>query len=119
MTVVGTGDVGKFTAAAMMDPVAFNMHEIDLGVESLTPAEIVKELSRVSGEEIDLKFHGEQEAKDLALRDPRVQTQLWANEVGYQVDYKTLEKYPIRLTKFSEYLGKHRDVVQQTFRTYP
>ncbi|GAB1201687.1 hypothetical protein APSETT445_000270 [Aspergillus pseudonomiae] len=101
MTVLDPGDVGKFAAAAIVNPAALNKHEIDLGVESLTPAEIVRELSRVSGKE----------ARDLAVRDPRLYAQLWTNEVGYQVNFKELEKYPIRLTKFSEYLAKHQDEV--------
>ncbi|KAF5722453.1 NAD dependent epimerase dehydratase [Fusarium mundagurra] len=115
MTVVDPNDVGKLAAAAITKPLAFNKHEIVLGVESLTPAQIVQELSRVSGVEIGLEFYGEQEAKDLAVRNPKIYAKLWANEVGYQVDFKELEKYPIRLTRFSEYLEKHRDEVQQTF----
>ncbi|KAL2844250.1 NAD(P)-binding protein [Aspergillus pseudodeflectus] len=116
MTVLDHDDVGRFAAAAITEPAAFNRHEIDLGVESLTPAEIVRELSRVSGAEIGIEFYSEKEAKDLALGDLRIYAQLWANEVGYQVDFKELEKYPIRLTTFSEYLEKHRDEVQQTFK---
>lgn len=116
MTLVDPNDVGRFAAAAITEPLAFNTHEVDLGAESLTPTEIVQELSRVGGEDIGLQFYSEQEAKDLALRDPRVYAELWANEVGYQVDFKELEKYPIWLTKFSDYLEKHRDEVRHTFR---
>ncbi|KAF5618490.1 NAD dependent epimerase dehydratase [Fusarium tjaetaba] len=115
MTVVDPNDVGKFAAAAITEPLAYDKHEIDLGVESLTPAQIVQELSRVSGVEIGLEFYDEEEAKDLAVRNPKIYAELWANEVGYQVDFEVLEKYPIRLTKFSEYLEKHRDEVIQTF----
>ncbi|EXK23695.1 hypothetical protein FOMG_19545 [Fusarium oxysporum f. sp. melonis 26406] len=115
MTVVDPADVGKFAAAAITDPLSFNTHQIELGVESLIPAQIVQQLSRVGGVDIALQFHSEQEAKDLASRDPRVVAQIWSNEVGYQVDFKELEKYPIRLTKFSDYLEKHRDEVLQTF----
>ncbi|KAH7265537.1 uncharacterized protein BKA55DRAFT_559165 [Fusarium redolens] len=116
MTVVNPNDVGKFAAASIIQPLAFNKHEIDLGVEFLTPAQIVQELSRVSGEGIGLEFYSEQEAKDLASRNPKIYAELWANEVGYQVDFKELEKYPIRLTKFSDYLEEHREEVLQTFR---
>ncbi|KAM0545964.1 hypothetical protein ACHAPJ_011076 [Fusarium lateritium] len=115
MTVVDPGDVGKFAAAAITDPLSFNAHEIDLGVESLTPAQIVRELSRFSEADIGLQFYGEQEARDLAMRNGVINAQLWSNEVGYQVDYEKLKKYPIRLTKFSEYLGKHQDEVMQTY----
>lgn len=113
MTILDGDDVGKFAAAAIVEPSAFNMHEIDLGVESLTPAEIVRELSRVSGKDISLQFYDEEEVEELALKDLMVQTHVWTNEVGYQVNFKDLEKYPIRLTRFAEYLEKHREEVLQ------
>ncbi|WZH45631.1 NAD dependent epimerase dehydratase [Fusarium acuminatum] len=116
MTVLDPNDVGKFATAAITDPLAFNKHEIDLGVESLTPAQIVQQLSRVSGVDIGIEFYSEQEAKDAALGNPKIHAELWTNEVGYQVDFKKLEKYHIHLTKFSEYLEKHRDEVLQTLR---
>ncbi|KAL2855709.1 NAD(P)-binding protein [Aspergillus pseudodeflectus] len=115
MTVLDADDIGKFAAAAIVEPSAFNMHEIDLGVESLTLVEIVQELSRVSGKDISLQFYDEKEAKELASRDLRVYAQLWTNEVGYQVNFKDLEKYPIRLTRFAEYLEKHRDELREMF----
>lgn len=115
MTILDRDDVGKFAAAAIIEPSAYNMHEIDLGVESLTPAEIVRELSQVSGKDISLQFYDEKEVEELAPRKPVIHSQVWANEVGYQVNFKNLEQYPIRLTRFAEYLEKHREEVLQMF----
>lgn len=115
MTILDRDDVGKFAAAAIIEPSAYNMHEIDLGVESLTPAEIVRELSRVSGKDISLQFYDEKEVEELGPRKPVIYSQVWANEVGYQVNFKDLEKYPIRLTRFAEYLEKHREEILQMF----
>lgn len=75
-----------------------------------------QELSRVGGVDIGLQFYNKEEAKELASADPRIHADLWANEVAYQVNFKELGRYPIRLTKFSDYLEKHRDEVLQTFR---
>lgn len=116
MTLLDPNDVGKFAAAAITQPLAFHMHEIDLGVESLTPAETTQELSRVSGKDIDLEFYSEGEAKEIAPRNLKIYAELWANEVGYQVDFRELERYAIRLTKFSEYLDNHREEVLLTFK---
>ncbi|CAI7674919.1 unnamed protein product [Penicillium manginii] len=115
MTVLDPGDVGKFAAAAIAEPEAYNKHEIDLGVEALTPAEIVRELSRASGKEVGLQFYSDEEVAELAPKNPVLIAQLWTNDVGYQVDFKKLSKYPIRLTRFREYLEKHRDQVLWTF----
>ncbi|RGP58736.1 nad dependent epimerase/dehydratase [Fusarium sporotrichioides] len=115
MTMIDPGDVGKFAAAAITKPESYNTHEIDLGVEALVPAQIVQALSRISGQDINLQFYTKQELTVLIPRMPVLPAQLWSNDVGYQVNFKELEKYPIRLTKFSEYLEKHRDEVGKTF----
>ncbi|GFF32117.1 nmrA-like family domain-containing protein DDB_G0286605 [Aspergillus udagawae] len=115
MTMVDPGDVGKFAAAAVLEPLRFNRCEIDLGAESLKPADIVRGLSLASGKEIALEFYSRDEAERRAASDPRLWAQLWANEVGYQVNFKALEKYKIEMTSFSKYLEEHRDAVLQTF----
>jgi hypothetical protein len=74
----------------------------------------VRELSRVSGKEISVAFYDEKEVKERA-KDIMMVNQLWTNEVGYQVDFKALEKYPIHMTTFAEYLDKNCEVVKQTF----
>ncbi|KAF9885561.1 hypothetical protein FE257_012767 [Aspergillus nanangensis] len=116
MTILDPDDVGKFAAAAILEPVRFNGHEIDLGVESLTPAEIAKELSLASGKEITVKFMSRDEAERRAPTDPRLWAHLWTNEVGYHVDFKKVGQYGIGLTRFSQYLKNHRDAVLQTFQ---
>ena len=116
MTVLDPEDLGKFACAAIVEPQAYNKHEIDLGAEALTPAEIVQKLSIASGKNIALQFYSEEEAISLAAESPQFYSQLWANDVGYRVDFDELKKkYPIQLTTFSEYLAKHPDEVRQTF----
>ncbi|RAL04701.1 uncharacterized protein BO80DRAFT_421954 [Aspergillus ibericus CBS 121593] len=80
LTVVDPGDVGRFAAAAISDPRRFHAREI------------VRELSLASGREIALEFDEREEAERRAARDPRIWAQLWANEVGYQVDLDELRK---------------------------
>ncbi|GFG18960.1 nmrA-like family domain-containing protein DDB_G0286605 [Aspergillus udagawae] len=72
MTMVDPGDVGKFAAAAVLESLRFNRCEIDLGAESLKPADIVRGLSLASGKEIALKFYSRDEAERRAASDPRL-----------------------------------------------
>lgn len=116
MTVLDPDDVGKFASAAFAKPEAFNGHEIDLGVEALTPDEIAKRLGRISGKNVTTEFYTAEEAASIAKVNPVIYAQLWANDVGYQVDMKALSKYPLKLTSFDEYLEKHKDLVEKTFK---
>ena len=68
MMVLDPVDVGKFAAAAITDPPAYNRHEIDLGVEALTPEEIPQSLTNASGTQINVGFYPSDEATSLALK---------------------------------------------------
>ncbi|KAH8433456.1 NmrA/HSCARG family protein [Aspergillus melleus] len=119
MTVVDSDDVGKFATAAILEPSRFHGHEIDLGVESLSPAEIVRALSHASGKEVGLQFYSKDEAERIAARNPRIWADLWANDVGYQVNFEELDNYQIQMTSFSQYLQNQRGVILRTFGQDP
>lgn len=61
MTAFNPSDVEKFAAAAITQPETYSHYEIDLGVESLTPGEISRELSRASGKGINVELYSEEE----------------------------------------------------------
>lgn len=115
MTVLDSADVGKFASAAILNPDKFHGREIDLGVEALTPAQIADHLTKASGKEVSFEFMPEKEALEAAEQRPMYHAQLWANEVGYKVDFDALEQYGIRLTTFAEYLAAHKEEVLLTY----
>jgi hypothetical protein len=103
MMVLDPDDVGKFAAAAILDPETYNRHEIKLGEETLTPDQIAQSLSKASCKEITIEFYSDEEGSALAKRDPRIAAQLWVNDVGYKVDLEVLQRHPIKLATFDEY----------------
>ncbi|KAK2750488.1 hypothetical protein FQN55_002088 [Onygenales sp. PD_40] len=115
ITLLDEEDVGKLGAVVILEPAAFNGHEIDLGTESLTIAEIAREMGVASGKDITLQFHSPEESERLAVDNVVVQSQRWGNDVGFPVDFKKLEQYPVELTKFATYLEKHKDEVKKAF----
>lgn len=116
MMVLDPDDVGKFAAASILEPESYNHHKIDLGVEALTPDEIARSLSKASGKDIKTAFYSAAEASSLLGKKPLIGAQLWANDVGYQVDVQALQRYPIKLTTFDEYLRREQRAVDDTFK---
>ncbi|KAH8651389.1 hypothetical protein BX600DRAFT_502122 [Xylariales sp. PMI_506] len=93
MPHIDEDDVGRYAAAALLDPAKFDGTEIDLANENLTPEEVAAAFS----EEI------------AAARDEGQIMQLWANLVDITVDSKaTQEKYGIPLTSFKDYLRREK-----------
>ena len=115
MMLLDPHDVGKFAAAAITDPPAYDGHEIDLGVEALKTEEISQSLSKASGTQVNTEFYPSDKAISLASKNPLIASQVWANEVGYIVDLEALKEYPIRLTTFAEYLEREKVAVFRTF----
>ncbi|KAJ9615379.1 hypothetical protein H2200_001454 [Cladophialophora chaetospira] len=110
MPYLDPDDVGKLAAAALLDPVKFNGHEIDLASDNLTARQVRDVLAQVSG--IDIKYHERTPSEVEAV----MQTVLFqafemlANSRPRKVDVEALEeKYGIKLTRFEEYMEKNKD----------
>jgi uncharacterized protein YbjT (DUF2867 family) len=103
-------DVGKFAAAALLDPAKFSGHEIELGNENLTAQEAVEHLRKASGRDIKLHLRTADEAELMAPKVPTMRFARLANKKPLTIDGKALEKkYGIKLKTFQEYLDQHKD----------
>ncbi|TVY85573.1 NmrA-like family domain-containing protein [Lachnellula suecica] len=112
MAHLDAADIGKFAAAALLDPVKFSGHEIELGNENLTIEEAAEHLRDASG--VDITVHLRTEEETVAMQ-PKVATmgfQKLANEKELTIDGKALEtKYGIKLTTLAEYFERHKDAL--------
>ena len=59
-------DVGRFTTSILLSPKRFHKMEIDLGNQFLTGGEVVREMSRISGADIRLRFREDDEVEQLS-----------------------------------------------------
>jgi uncharacterized protein YbjT (DUF2867 family) len=100
------GDVGKFAAAALLNPENFNGHEVDLASENLTLDDVAKLLSTAAGVTIQTKFRTPEETAEMdSMKLPGFGYQIYMaqNPGVYEVDLAQLEKYSIQLTSFAEF----------------
>ena len=110
MPLLDPDDVGRFAAAALLDPAKFSGHEIVLASDNLSPREVRDVLARVSG--INIKFHKRTPAEMEETRMiPMFHAfELLANHRPRRVDVKALEeKYGFELTRFAEYMQRNKD----------
>jgi len=105
-------DVGKFAAAALLEPEKYNRHEIDLGAENLTLEDVAKVLSDASGIKITAKFRSLEETKSVTPDQvPGILYQLHmvSHPNVYEVDVSKIQKYAIRTTTFAEYFARETE----------
>ncbi|KAJ7587327.1 NAD dependent epimerase/dehydratase [Mycena floridula] len=107
-------DVGKFAAAAFLEPEKFSGKEIDLGYETLTFAEIAQHLSAVTGVEITVKYRTKEETEALKEKMPTLESQLWSLKSKKTIDQKALAEYGIKFTTFNEFLEREKSAVKET-----
>lgn len=103
--LVDGSDFGKFVAAALSSPTFFDHMEIELAAERPTFAEIVEKLSAARKQAVKLELYTAEEL-GAASQKLVIQTQLWMNEVGFEVDLDALRQYGIALTSTAEYFSK-------------
>ncbi|KAI7773280.1 hypothetical protein LA080_011358 [Diaporthe eres] len=60
-------DIGKYAAAALLDPAKFASQEIDLGNELLTIEQVRDILTQVSGRQVKATKHTQKEVKEMGI----------------------------------------------------
>lgn len=106
-------DVGKFAAAAFVEPDRFQ-GIIELSHEPLTFDEIAKIITEVSGVEVKTRFRTEEETKVLleAGTMPVLASQLWSRELSFESE--SLKKYGIELGTLEGYLQREKQRLLET-----
>lgn len=109
MPYLDEADVGKYAAAALLEPEKFSGHEFDIGGDNLSPEEVRDVLARVSG--IDIKVHRRTPGEVEAARNTeffQVFEQL-SNLSPHKIDVKAVEeKYGIKAASLEDYMQRHK-----------
>ncbi|KAE8446446.1 hypothetical protein EG329_012051 [Mollisiaceae sp. DMI_Dod_QoI] len=114
-------DVGKFAAAALLEPQRYDRLILELSGELLTFEEIAERLSRASGVRVTVRFRTEEETRELVESNkiPVIELQIWEREVKFENDRKALDKYGIQLGTLEEYLKREKGRLLETLGVSP
>lgn len=108
-------DVGKFGAAALLDPETFGGHEIELGYENPTGEEAADIISRVSGVPVRVRSRTDDERTAARQTHPTQRFQIWANRADLTIDGPALEsKYGISMISLEERLRREVDHLRES-----
>ena len=102
-------DVGRFAAAALLEPARFDKEEIELGNEHLTIEQVADLLTKASGVEVKTRYRGAEEIQAMAGKVVTQPFQLAANEHGFILDSEGLKNYDIPLTTLAQYFKRNRE----------
>ena len=105
-------DVGKFAAAALMQPEKFRGREINLAADNLTATEVAKTLRSVAGREVEVVTPEFVDGKAVGVNSPMAMYHQWTNEVDASIDTQALEtEYGVKLTRLHDFLEERREAL--------
>jgi uncharacterized protein YbjT (DUF2867 family) len=106
-------DVGKFAAAAFLDPERFHNEVIELGNEQLTIEDVAREIGDGIGVEMKTKYLAPEEVNDFARQAPGIRVRLWGTtEEAFTNDPKAIEKYGIELKSLREFVRREKTALK-------
>lgn len=111
-------DIGKYAAAALLDPVKFGGQEIDLANECLTVDEVRDLMAKVSGRDIKVKKWTPEEIEVAKATVMLLKFQLWANIKTQSSSAKATEKrFGIPFTSLATYFQREKDLFLECLPT--
>lgn len=113
------GDIGRYAAAALLDPARFDGAGIELTPENLTVAEAAAVVSRVAGREVPARRRTPEERDALRGKSFVQCFHFWLNSGKdlsrlVQAAREAEEKYGIKMTSFEEGLTADRELLLAT-----
>jgi uncharacterized protein YbjT (DUF2867 family) len=113
--MVDHDDIGKFGAAALLDPVRFHAQAIQLASELLTVDEIMSRLSNATGKKISAHYLSDEEYEVEAAKNSPASWQKGLRDMVQFADMEKLKTWEIPLNSFSEFLEREKKIVVDTY----
>lgn len=115
LPMVDPNDIGKFAAAAVMDPARFNGKEMQIASQMMDVEEVMRDLSHATGKTLSASFLPEEEIERQSQQNPLLTVQVVMRDMSQFVDMKEVRKWNIDLGTFEQFLEREKERVDQTY----
>lgn len=115
LPMVDPNDIGKFAAAAVLDPVKFDRKEIEIASQMMGIEAVVGEISKTIGRELQVSFLSEEDIQEQSRHNPFIYVQLVMRDLSQFVDMEQLKEWKIDLGTFPQFLEREKDRVVKTY----
>ncbi|KAJ5368710.1 uncharacterized protein N7496_008470 [Penicillium cataractarum] len=115
LPMVDPNDIGKFAAAAVLDPIQFNEKEIEIASQLMGIEEVLKDVSQATGKEFKVVYLSDDEIKEQIQQNPLIYVQLAMRDLSQFVDMEKLKEWKIERGTFPQFLEREKDRVVKTY----
>ncbi|OQD81204.1 hypothetical protein PENANT_c029G03641 [Penicillium antarcticum] len=115
LPMVDPNDIGRFAAAAILEPVKFNHHEIEIASEFMGAEEIMRALAHATGRDFKAVFMSEEEVDKQKATNPFVAGQLMMRDLSSFVDMEKVKAWGLPLGTFAQFLMREKARVDTSY----
>ncbi|GAB5587423.1 hypothetical protein Unana1_02323 [Umbelopsis nana] len=113
--LVDTLTVAQYVEGAFAQPQIFHKQVIELASQPSTVYQIASELTDAIGIDISVKNVTKEEAASKGIYPMVIEWWEVMNKLDHKVNMKVLNKYPIKLRTFTDYLKRSKDTIVPLF----
>lgn len=115
LPMVDPNDIGKFAAAAVMEPTRLNRKEIEIVSQMMGVEAVMQDLSRATGKTLSVSFLSEEEVEVQSRQKPFLAFQVAMRDLSQFVDMEEVKKWNIELGTFAQFLEREKERVDKTY----
>jgi uncharacterized protein YbjT (DUF2867 family) len=115
LPMVDPNDIGKFAAAAVLDPVKFNGKEIEIASQMMGIEAVLNDISQATGRALQVVYLSEEEIEEQGRQNPLIYVQLVMRDLSQFVDMEKLKEWKIELGTFAQFLEREKESVEKTY----
>lgn len=115
LPMVDPNDIGKFAAAAVMEPARFNHKEIEIASQMMGLEEVMQDLSRATTQTLRVSFLSEEKVDRQVRQNPFLAAQVVMRDMSQFVDMDEVRAWNIELGSFAQFLEREKERVSQTY----
>lgn len=109
-------DIARFAVAAFQDPERFAGVEQEIAGPTMTPDEIMDQLSAAAGKKLVVKFLTDEEIDEQSVANPFIKAQLIMRDLAKYYNLDQVLSYGIPLHTFQQFLEREADAVKKTYQ---
>ncbi|CAG8046856.1 unnamed protein product [Penicillium salamii] len=113
--LVDPNDIGKFAAAAVLDPIKYNKQGVTIVSELLGVDVLIQCLSHATGREFKIVYLSEEDINTQKATNPFIAGQHMARDMSSLVDLEEVKIWNISLGTFDQFLQREKARVNETY----
>lgn len=116
LPLVDVDTIGRFGAAAFLDPGRFDKQEIELADEFLLPDQVLSKLGRATGRDLQVVYMTDEEVEAQKGANPFVAGMVMMRDLAGFVDLEKVKSWGMPVSSMDKFIAREKERVLETYK---